>query len=102
MTYTTSLPQADPQSIGMDAGRMARVSPWLGAYVDEGKLAGANVAVIRDGHIMFRDHYGQLDIDSGAPMADDTIVRIYSMTEPLSGTAAFGRSDDRRSSRSVR
>jgi CubicO group peptidase (beta-lactamase class C family) len=75
--------------MGMDTARLARVSPWLRAYVDEGKLAGANVAVIRDGHIVFRDRYGQRDIDSGAPMADDTIVRIYSMTKPMTTVAAM-------------
>jgi CubicO group peptidase (beta-lactamase class C family) len=56
-------------------------------YVDTGKLAGLSVTVARRGRIAYQRSRGMADIARGTPMAADTIVRIYSMTKPLTSVA---------------
>lgn len=83
------VPVRAPAAVGLDAQRLARISRWMRTYTDSGKLAGASVAVMRDGHVAFRDQCGFADIDAGMVMAPDTIVRIYSMTKPITTVAAM-------------
>ena len=57
------------------------------AMVDDGKLAGAVTLLARHGKIAFADVAGVQDIESGRPMARDSIFRIFSMTKPITGVA---------------
>ncbi|MEM7407849.1 MAG: serine hydrolase domain-containing protein [Pseudomonadota bacterium] len=84
-----AMPVRAPAAVGLDAGRLARISPWMRGYVDSGRLAGASVAVMRDGYVAFRDQVGFADLDTGTAMAPDTIVRIYSMSKPITTVAAL-------------
>ena len=45
--------------------------------------------VARRGEIAHFSAYGQRDVESGTPMELDTIVRIYSMTKPITTVAAM-------------
>ncbi len=78
---------ADPLESGLCPSRLARIAPWMDRYVDTGKLAGLSVTVARRGRIAYQRSRGMADIARGTPMAADTIVRIYSMTKPLTSVA---------------
>ncbi len=80
---------AEPGEVGLDAGRLARFDDVLGRYVDEGRLPGWTVAVARGGRVAHLSHRGLADLDSGRPVADDTLWRIYSMTKPITSVAAM-------------
>ncbi|NKC16618.1 MAG: serine hydrolase [Gammaproteobacteria bacterium] len=82
-------PTAAPEDVGLDAARLARISAWMRGYVDGGKLAGALVQVARRDQVVFTDWCGVQDIDTAVPMTPDTIVRIYSMTKPITTVAAL-------------
>jgi CubicO group peptidase (beta-lactamase class C family) len=77
----------EPEAVGLSSERLERIVPWMQLYVETGKLAGLSVLVSRRGRIAFRRAHGLADLARGTPMADDTIVRIYSMTKPLTSTA---------------
>ena len=73
--------------VGLSADRLGRIDGWMQRWVDSGRLAGMSVLVSRRGQIAYERCYGLSDRERGTPMATDTIVRIYSMTKPLTSVA---------------
>jgi len=79
---------AQSQWTGLEAGRLERIGHHLERnYIAPGKIAGCQVTVARHGHIAYAKSFGQMDLERGKPMADDTIFRIYSMTKPITSVA---------------
>ncbi len=76
-----------PEDAGLSAMQLARVADWAQRLVDDGKLAGVTTMVARRGRVAHLHSCGLASRESGAPMAADTIVRIYSMTKPLTSLA---------------
>ena len=68
---------------GFDRERLARLTPWMQRWVDQGKLPGAQCLIARRGQVVFEDHVGQRDIAGDLPWQRDTLARIYSMTKPM-------------------
>jgi CubicO group peptidase (beta-lactamase class C family) len=81
--------EIDPAEAGFDARRLARIDRHYGRYVEEGKLAGFQCVIARDGHVVHAAQAGQRDVAAGAPVTDDTLWRIYSMTKPITSVAAM-------------
>ncbi|MFC0005635.1 serine hydrolase domain-containing protein [Micromonospora siamensis] len=79
----------DPDRIGFDPARLARIDEHFGRYVDDGRLAGWQVVVTRRGEIAHASTYGQRDVEAGTPVEPDTLWRIYSMTKPITSVAAM-------------
>ena len=88
MTAST-ISLADPTALGFSPARLDQLHALASAYVDAGKLAGTVMLVARRGEIAHFSAYGQRDVESGTPMELDTIVRIYSMTKPITTVAAM-------------
>jgi CubicO group peptidase (beta-lactamase class C family) len=65
----------------------ARVERELREMVDEGRIAGAEVLVWKDGREALYASAGQADREASRPFARDTLVQIYSMTKPVTGVA---------------
>lgn len=65
----------------------ARIDSTLASFVDEGKVAGISSLIYEDGEEVYYGDYGYADREAGVPMSRDTIVRIYSMTKPITGVA---------------
>lgn len=80
---TPSLPQAKPETIGLSARRLQAMSDAFKREVDKGTLPGATVMVARRGQIGWFDAIGRQSPTASAPMAHDTIFRIFSMTKPI-------------------
>jgi CubicO group peptidase (beta-lactamase class C family) len=78
----------DAELAGMDHQRLARVDHHLKTrYVDAGKVAGCQVAVMRHGSLAHFSSLGYADRERRVPVAEDTLWRIYSMTKPITGVA---------------
>ena len=78
----------NPDAAGMDARQLDRISEHLRLrYIDPGKIAGCQVAVVRHGELAYFDSLGRRDLERDLPVAEDTIWRIYSMTKPITGVA---------------
>jgi CubicO group peptidase (beta-lactamase class C family) len=82
-----TLPLVSPDQVGLSAERLARISKWMRGWVDAGKLPGMTVAIMRRGELAYAETVGRADIERNKPMRPDTIVRIYSMTKPLTSVA---------------
>ena len=81
------LPVAAPDSVGMSAERLERLTAALTKEVDDKKLPGAVVMIARQGKLVYAKSFGSLNDAAGGKMLDDSIFRIYSMTKPLVSTA---------------
>ncbi|NBQ45867.1 MAG: class A beta-lactamase-related serine hydrolase, partial [Actinobacteria bacterium] len=77
----------EPKEVGLDATRLKKIDEHFNRYVDEGRLAGYAVAVARQGKVAHFGMYGHKDSETGAPITDDTMYRIYSMTKPITSIA---------------
>lgn len=80
-------PTADPDALGFDPVRLARIDTHFASYVDEGLLAGWQIAVSRRGEVVHASTYGSRDREAGLPVEPDTLWRIYSMTKPITSVA---------------
>ncbi len=57
--------------------------------IADGKLAGANIALIKDGEEIFYGEYGYADLENRIPIRRDTIFKMYSMTKPITAVAVM-------------
>jgi len=72
-----------PEDLGFISGRLDRIGAVGRRYVDAGKLPNAIVQVAKGGDIVYTDVYGVSDVETGAPVAEDSIFRFFSMTKPI-------------------
>ncbi|MEW4528346.1 serine hydrolase domain-containing protein [Maioricimonas sp. JC845] len=77
----------DAQEIAEDALQRARAE--LKRAVTDGEVAGAVHLVSRDSRTVYLEAAGVRDLGSRQPMTPDTIIRIYSMTKPVTSVAAM-------------
>ena len=78
-----AVPLAVPESVGMSGERLSRLEGAVKRFVDEGRYSGVITLVSRQGKVVYFDSYGKRDEEHGTPMEHDTLVRIYSMTKPI-------------------
>jgi CubicO group peptidase (beta-lactamase class C family) len=87
--YAQPLPTARPEEVGLSSERLARIRAVLEAEVEANRIPGAVVMVARRGKLAYAVAVGQRDRAANAPMTDDAIFRIYSMTKPITSVAAM-------------
>jgi CubicO group peptidase (beta-lactamase class C family) len=80
---TPPLPHAKPESLGLSPTRLQQMSDAFKREIDKGTLPGATVMVARRGQIGWFEALGRQSPAAAAPMALDSIFRIYSMTKPI-------------------
>lgn len=78
-----------PEAVGLSGERLGRITGWMRRYVDEGKLPWAMTVVARHGEIAWRDGAGLADVGAGRAIEEDAILRVYSMTKPITSVAAL-------------
>jgi CubicO group peptidase (beta-lactamase class C family) len=79
----------DATEAGFDPTRLDRITSHLQGYVDRGLIPGFSVAISRGAHVPFVTTGGQRDLETGAPMQTETVVRLYSMTKAIVSVAAM-------------
>ena len=84
---SAALQMAAPETVGMDSARLGRITQAMQGYVDEGLLAGVVTMAARDNKIVHFESVGYRDLEAQAPMSNDAIFRIYSMSKPVTGVA---------------
>ncbi|WP_299349429.1 serine hydrolase domain-containing protein [uncultured Shimia sp.] len=72
---------------GFDPVRLDRIRGWMQRYVDDRKYAGCSLLISRGGDEVFYNAVGHRDHEAGSPFERDTIVRLYSMTKPVTSVA---------------
>lgn len=82
--------QAETVSADMD-GAAQSSQPFNCAALDEaltstiaaGRANGLSALVYDDGQVVYKKAFGKSDVERGTDMDGDTVVRIYSMTKPV-------------------
>jgi CubicO group peptidase (beta-lactamase class C family) len=80
---TPPLPQAKPESLGLSHLRLQRMSDAFKRDIDKGTTPGVTMMVARRGQIGWFEALGRQNPASPAPMAHNTLFRIFSMTKPI-------------------
>lgn len=81
---------ASPESAGMSTTALNRLEAHLKSrYIESGRFPGTQLLIYRRGKIVHSTVQGFADLERKAPMKDDTIFRIYSMTKPITGMIAM-------------
>jgi CubicO group peptidase (beta-lactamase class C family) len=83
------LERVDPSRIGLSEDRLERVSEWLEQQIESQRLAGASVLIARHGDVGYFRAAGFADVEQSKPFNEDTLVRIFSMTKPITSVAAM-------------
>ncbi|MEA2895908.1 MAG: hypothetical protein QOJ84_1523 [Bradyrhizobium sp.] len=79
---------ASPESAGMSKPALDRIEDHLKRrYIDAGRFPGTQLLVYRRGNVVHSAVQGFADLERKAPVKDDTIFRIYSMTKPITSVA---------------
>ena len=87
VTAARDLAMVAPETVGVSSARLERLENGMRRFVEDGRLAGVATMMARHGKIVHASVAGALDIESGNPLASDSIYRIYSMTKPMTGVA---------------
>jgi len=85
---TTQL-RVTPESAGMSSERMERITATFQGYVDQGRLPGAVIQVMRGGGIVYQEAFGYRDRESRDPQAVDDVFRIASQTKAIVSAAVL-------------
>lgn len=64
-----------------------RIDSTLKSYVDLGQVAGISALIYEKDKEVYFGAFGYADRNAKLPMARNTIVQIFSMTKPITGTA---------------
>lgn len=83
MPQTPQLPEARPETLGLSRDRLVKMSDAFKREIDKGTTPGITIMVARRGEIGWFDALGRQSPQADAPMARDTMFRIYSMTKPI-------------------
>ncbi|MEJ0034300.1 MAG: serine hydrolase domain-containing protein [Bacteroidota bacterium] len=84
-----SAPKSDtPKETGIvTTAAKARIDSTLKAMVDAGKIAGVSALIVEKDKEVYFNSFGQADREASKPFDRNTVVRIYSMTKPVTGVA---------------
>lgn len=81
------LPVARPERVGFDPARLERLDPALKSYVKSGKVPDLAIMVARQGKLVYARQYGQGGSETGAALGDDTLIRLYGLSRPVTAVA---------------
>ena len=62
---------------------------FLQEHADRLGIPGLSCAGMKDGKLVYQTFQGAADLESGRPIREDTVFRIYSMTKPFTVVAAL-------------
>jgi CubicO group peptidase (beta-lactamase class C family) len=84
--FSQALPPAPPEEAGLLRAGIVRLEEAMRREVESQRLPGAAVLIARGGKIGYRGAFGRLR-PGGPAMRSDAILRIYSMTKPITSVA---------------
>jgi CubicO group peptidase (beta-lactamase class C family) len=83
------IPRGEPAELGLAPERLAEIRAKVARLVDDKHLAGAVTLIARRGKVAWFDTVGFRDVEERAPMEEDTIFRICSMSKPVTSVAVM-------------
>lgn len=78
------LPQATPESVGMDSAKLAEIDTLVQEGIEAKKFPGCVVAISRNGKLVFLKAYGHRQLlPQPEPVTTDTLFDLASVTKPV-------------------
>src|SRR3954452_2203246 len=78
------LPQATPESVGMDSAHLTRIDAIVAEGLAEKRMPGCVVCIGRRGKIVMLEAYGKKQLQpSELPMTTETVFDMASITKPV-------------------
>lgn len=71
----------------LDQGRLSRIAGWMQGYVDRRQFPGCSVLIAQGGQENYFHACGLRDVENELSFERDSLVRIYSMTKPITSVA---------------
>jgi Beta-lactamase class C and other penicillin binding proteins len=71
----------------VDAAAKTRIDATLKSFIDSGTIAGVSALIYEKNQEVYFNAFGYANREENIPMDRNTIVRIYSMTKPITGVA---------------
>jgi len=75
------------QNLIVDEEVKSRIDSTLQSYVNTGNVGGVSALIFENDKEVYFNAFGFADRENQKPMERETLVRIYSMTKPITGTA---------------
>lgn len=82
-----AFPEATAESQGMSSVALAELADVVQGYIDREMAVGAELAVIKNRHVVLHEAFGWQDREAEAPMEPNTLFNIRSMTKPITGAS---------------
>lgn len=73
----------------LNTAQLETLKPIMQGWVDANTLPNAAVLVRHQGETVFSHQVGTLDLETGTPVQEDSLYRIYSMTKPVTAVVAM-------------
>jgi len=83
-----------PAGARFNPEKLAKVGEFFKNEVATGKIPGAIVLVQHNGKPVYRESFGVQDVVSKAPITDQTIFRLFSMTKAITSVVAVQMVDE--------
>ncbi len=93
---TPPLPESRPETLGLSRPRLVAMSDAFKREIDKGTVPGVTVLVARHGQVGWFEALGRQSPTDSAPMAHDSIFRIFSMTKPIVSVGIMALVEDGR------
>ena len=77
----------DKAIAGISLDKLEHYEEFISKEINQDKIPGATVLIVRDGKIVLQESYGHRDIENQSSMKTDDIFFIQSMTKPIITTA---------------
>jgi len=83
-----------PAGAHFNQEKLAKVGEFFKNEVTTGKIPGAILLIQHNGKPVYREYFGVQDLVSKAPMTDQTIFRLFSMTKAITSVVAVMMLDE--------
>ena len=83
-----------PAGAHFNPQKLERVGDYLRDQIAQGKIPGAILVIQQHGKPVYRQYLGVQDVVSKAPMTDQTIFRLFSMTKAITSVVAMTLIDE--------
>src|SRR5436190_10759640 len=87
--FAQALPRARPEDVGLSTAALDRITTTLQSYVDSRKYPGFLAVIARHAKLPYLSSLGLRDVEHQPAMSPNAVFRIYSLTKPITSTAAM-------------
>ena len=88
------LPVVEPEEVGFDSARLARIDSTMANAVDSAAVPGVVTVVARHGKVAHSGVHGHLDSERRNPLPMDALFRMYSQTKPVVAALTMALQED--------